>query len=74
MKHCDATESGGSVLLDRLSSIRSTQDQLERLRMSGATPTGMMSQIQLYDILLNQISSIRSNLASGLQEMRSPTH
>lgn len=74
MKLYGIAKSDSSVLLDRLSAIRSVQDQLDRLSASSATPTGMMSQIHLYDVLLSQISGIRSNLASGLEEMRRPGH
>ena len=74
MKLCGIAESDGSVLLDRLNAIRSVQGQLERLSASGSSPTGMMSQIHLYEILLSQISGIRSNLVSGLEEMRRPRH
>lgn len=74
MKLHSIAESNSSVLLDRLSAIRSVQDQLELLSTSAVTPTSMMSQIHLYEILLSQISGIRSNLASGLEEMRKPGH
>jgi hypothetical protein len=74
MKLHGIAESQGSVLLDRLSAIRDVQGELELLSASTVTSTSMISQIHLYEMLLSQISGIRSNLASGLEEMRRPTH
>lgn len=74
MKHHGVAKSDGSVLLDRLTAIRSVQDQLGRSKVPGASSTDMVSRIHLYEILLSQISGIRSSLASGLEGARKLKH
>ena len=58
-----------------LSTIREAHVRLHLMTSLSATATLLASQIKLYDVLLLEISGIRSNLAHDLQHTRgAPEH
>ena len=58
------------ALRSSLSAIRQAQDQLHRLVGMGTTATVLAWQIELCDVLLVEISGIRSSLAKDLNYTR----
>lgn len=70
MRNGHAYNLGDYALWDSLSTIRRAQVQLHLLNGEGATPTAIASRIQLCDILLGEISGIRSSLARHLERAR----
>ena len=52
---------------DSLSTIRATHVRLHRLNGTRATTDLLASQINLYDVLLDEISGIHTSLARDLQ-------
>jgi hypothetical protein len=56
-----------SSLQDSLGTIREAHIQLHMLKGMSTTPTVLASQIELYDILLGEISDIRTSLASDIK-------
>jgi len=55
---------------DSLSTIRATHVQLHLLNGTRATAALLASQIELYDVLLDEISDIHSGLARDLEHTR----
>ena len=58
------------VLEDSLRTIRQAHRQLHVVTRTTATPTALMSRMELYGILLGEVTSIRSNLVAYLECMR----
>jgi hypothetical protein len=58
------------ALRDSLSTIRETHIQLHLLTGTCATATLLASQIELYDVLLDEISGIHTCLARDLEHAR----
>lgn len=58
------------ALRDSLSTIKKAQVQMHRLTGMGTTPTVLVSQIELCDVLLLEISGIHSNLAKDIRLSR----
>jgi hypothetical protein len=54
-------------LLHSLNTIQAAKTQLRLLTMSGSTPTVLVSQIGLCDVLLAEIHAIRSSLERRLR-------
>ena len=52
---------------DSLSTIRATHVRLQRLNGTRATTALLASKIDLYDVLLDEISGIHTSLARDLQ-------
>jgi hypothetical protein len=71
-KISDLGTSYGCPLRDSLSAIRESQVQLDVLTGMTTTANVLASQIELYDVLLVEISGIRSSLAKDLQRTREP--
>ena len=63
-------KSGDCVLWDSLNAIKQAQIQLHLLNGEGANPTVIASRIQLCDVLLGEISGIRTSLARHLEYTR----
>jgi hypothetical protein len=59
-----------SSFQDSLSTIREAHSQLHLLKGMSTTPTVLASQIELCDVLLAEISGIRSSLASDIKLAR----
>lgn len=59
------------ALQDSLRTIKQTHRQLHVVTKTTATPTALMSRMELYGILLGEVTSIRSNLVAYLECMRS---
>ncbi len=55
---------------DSLSTIRATHVRLHRLNGTRATTALLASKIDLYDVLLDEISGIHSSLARDLKHTR----
>jgi hypothetical protein len=55
---------------DSLSTIRATHVRLHRLNRTLATTDLLASKINLYDVLLDEISGIHTSLARDLQRTR----
>ena len=58
------------ALSNSLSAIRQAHDQLHHLTSMCTTATVLASQIELCDVLLVEISGIRSSLANDLKHTR----
>ncbi len=58
------------TLQDSLRTIKQTHRQLHVVTKTTATPTALMSGMELYGILLGEVTSIRSNLVAYLECMR----
>lgn len=65
MSHVD--HSHATSLQHSLSAIKEAHIQLHLLTSSSTTPTALASRIQLCEVLLGEISGIRSNLAKSLK-------
>ena len=59
-------------LRDSLSAIRHAQIQLHHLTGTCTSPAMLASQIELCEVLLGEISGIRSSLAEDLAQTRRP--
>jgi hypothetical protein len=55
---------------DSLSTIKETHVQLHLLTGTSATPALLASQIELYDVLLDEIYGIHTSLARDLKHTR----
>jgi hypothetical protein len=66
----DIYKSADCVLWDSLNAIKQAQVQLHLLNGEGANPTVIASRIQLCDVLLGEISGIRTSLAKHLEYTR----
>ena len=60
------------TLRDSLGAIRRAQIQLRHLTCTHTSPTALASQIELYKVLLAEISDIRSSLAEDIKQTRAP--
>jgi len=60
------------AVLDSLSTIRETHVRLRVLTGTSTTAALLASQIRLYDLLLDEVSGIQSNLARDLKRAHSP--
>lgn len=60
----------GGVLWNSLSAIKQAHVRLHLLTGVRTSPTVLASQIELCDVLLLEISGIRSNLARDLKQTR----
>lgn len=69
MSHVDQSHAGS--LQHSLSAIKEAHFQLLLLTSSSTTPTALASRIQLYDVLLGEISGIRNRLARSIKYRRS---
>jgi hypothetical protein len=69
-KISDVSDSCEYALRSSLSAIKHAHDQLHRLTGMGTTATVLASQIELCDVLLVEISGIRSSLAKDLRYTR----
>ncbi|MCA1453716.1 hypothetical protein I6F35_10885 [Bradyrhizobium sp. BRP22] len=67
-------DSDDCVLWDSLNAIKQAQIQLHLLNGEGANPTVIASRIQLCDVLLGEISGIRTSLAKHLEYTRGAVH
>jgi hypothetical protein len=65
--------SSDGALWDSLNAIRHAQIQLRHLTRTCTSPTALASQIELCEVLLGEISDIRSSLAEDLKQMRGPS-
>lgn len=65
--------SGDPSLGNCLTAIKQAHDQLHLLSTMRASPTVLASQIELCDVLLFEISDIRSSLARNIEESRVPS-
>jgi hypothetical protein len=63
---------GDGAVVHALSAIRHAHGQLHRLTCMRTTRTVLASQIELYDLLLIEISDIHRSLARDLEQMRRP--
>jgi hypothetical protein len=66
----DVSDSYECALRSSLSAIKQAHDQLQLLTGMGTTGTVLAWQIQLCDVLLVEISGIRSSLARDLNHTR----
>ena len=57
-------------LQNSLGTIKNAHSQLGRLTSSSITPKALASQIDLCNVLLDEISGIRSNLAKHVEDRR----
>ena len=64
--------SGDRGLGSCLTAIKRAHDRLHLLSSMRASPTSLASQIELCDVLLAEISDIRSSLARDIEERRAP--
>ena len=55
------------VLQDSLRTIKQAHRQLHVVTGTAATPTVLMSRMELYGILLGEVAGIRSNLVAYLE-------
>ena len=69
-KISDVSDSCECALGGSLSTIKQAHDQLRLLTGTGTTATVLARQIELCDVLLVEISSIRSSLAKDLNYTR----
>jgi hypothetical protein len=69
-KISDVSDSCERALRSSLSAIKQAHDQLHLLTGMGATATVLAWQIELCDVLLAEISSIRSSLAKDFNHTR----
>ncbi len=67
--HLDLSQA--SSLQHSLTAIREAHVQLHLLTGKSTSPTALASRIQLCDVLLGEISGIRSSLARSLEHRRS---
>jgi hypothetical protein len=63
---------GDSDVRSCLSAIRQAHARIHLLNSMRASPTVLASQIELCDVLLVEISDIRSSLVRDLDESRNP--
>jgi len=56
-----------NALLHSLSTIQAAKTQLHLLTASSSTPTALVSQIRLCDVLLKEIRAIRSSLEGRMR-------
>lgn len=70
MRICAPDPAQGRALQDSLTIIRRVQGELNVLTSSSTTPTGLASRIELCEVLLREISGIRSSLAEHLKDAR----
>jgi hypothetical protein len=61
------TKQFNNALLHSLSTIQSAKTQLQLLTASGLTPSLLVSQIRLYDVLLREIRIIRFGLEGRMR-------
>jgi hypothetical protein len=69
-KISDASNSCECALRNSLSAIKQAHEQLHLLTGTGTTATALAWQIELCDVLLVEISGIRSSLAKDLNYTR----
>jgi hypothetical protein len=69
-KISDVSDSYECALRSSLSAIKQAHDQLRLLTGTGTTATVLARQIELCDVLLVEISGIRSSLAKDLNYTR----
>ena len=69
-KISDASDSYECALRNSLSAIKHAHEQLRLLTATGTTATVLAWQIELCDVLLVEISGIRSSLAKDLHYAR----
>jgi hypothetical protein len=69
-KISDVSDSCECALGSSLSAIKQAHDQLRLLTGTGTTATVLVRQIELCDVLLVEISGIRSSLAKDLNYTR----
>ena len=62
-----SSQSVDCAVRDSLSTIRATHVRLQRLNGTRATTALLASKIDLYDVLLDEISGIHTSLARDLQ-------
>ena len=62
-----SSQSVDCAVRDSLSTIRATHVRLQRLNGTRATTDLLASKINLYDVLLDEISGIHTSLARDLQ-------
>ena len=55
------------VLQDSLRTIKRAHKQLHVVTKTAATPTALMSRMELYGVLLGEVAGIRSNLVAYLE-------
>ena len=65
-----SNDSFDCTVRDSLSTIRATHVRLHRLNGTRATTDLLASKINLYDVLLDEISGIHTSLARDLQRTR----
>jgi hypothetical protein len=69
-KISDVSDSCEYALRSSLRAIKHAHDQLHRLTGMGTTATVLASQIELCDVLLVEISGVRSSLCKDLNHTR----
>jgi hypothetical protein len=62
-----ASKAYNRALLDSLKTIKSAHNQLHSLTKAHATPTALASRMELYGILLGEVTGIRGNLLAYLE-------
>jgi hypothetical protein len=72
MKNGHANGFSDGVLWNSLRTIKQAHIQLDLLTGMRTSPTVLASQIELWDVLLVEISGIRSSLARDLKRTRGP--
>jgi hypothetical protein len=73
-KNCHVNGFSDGELWNSLSAIRQAHIRLHLLTGMRASPTVLASQIELYDVLLLEISGIRSSLAKDIRQTRGPPY
>jgi hypothetical protein len=66
MGNCVASKAYDQTLRDSLKTIRSTYRQLHVVTKADTTSTVLASRVELYGILLGEVTGIRSNLVAYL--------
>jgi hypothetical protein len=70
MRKIGSSKSFDCTVRDSLSTIRATHVRLHLLNGSYATAALLASQIELYDVLLGEVSGIHTSLARDLKDTR----
>jgi hypothetical protein len=72
MKNAHLNDHAAVAVWHSLSTIKHAQIQLRHLTGGCTSPTVLASQIELCEVLLAEISGIRSSLAKDLKQTRPP--
>jgi hypothetical protein len=67
MGNCVASKAYNKALQDSLKTIKQAHKHLKVVIRADATPTALTSCMELYGILLEEVTGIRSNLVTYLE-------